>query len=273
VSRIFDAESSVSRLWLYEFDRGTNTRLTFDLQSDNYPVWSPDGGQVAFGRPSDGLTQIYVKSTDGSGPEKRLLKSEFIQTPVDWSLDGAFLLYVESRQKQWDEEKGDLWALPMTGERKPFPVAQSVFLTGLSARFSPDGRFVAYTSDESGRFELYVQGFPRATRRWQISKDSGSSPRWRRDGKELFYVSGNNALMSVETRTDPTFAASTPRILFQRKEYDGYMAGRRAKSLIPDVGFDVSRDGTRFLEVVPDSGVPKPAVSVVFNWLAFSPKK
>jgi eukaryotic-like serine/threonine-protein kinase len=273
VSRIADAESSVYRLWLYEFDRGTNTRLTFDLQNDDCPVWSPDGGQVAFGRPIDGLTQIYVKSTDGSGPEKRLLTSEFIQIPVDWSPDGAFLLYVGSKPKQWDEEKGELWALPMTGERKPFPVAQNVFLTGRSATFSPDGHFVAYTSDESGRFELYVQAFPRATGRWQISKDSGSSPRWRRDGKELFYVSGKNALMSVETRADPTFVASTPRVLFQRKEYDGYMAARRAKSQIPDVGFDVNHDGTRFLEVVPDSEVPKPSVNVVFNWLTFKPKK
>jgi serine/threonine protein kinase/Tol biopolymer transport system component len=271
VSRQFDPESSVARLWLYDLDGGTNTRLTFDLKSDDCATWSPDGKEIAFCRPSDGIAQIYVKSTDGAGAERRLSTSQFFQMPMDWSLDGAFLLYAESKSKAWEEEKGDLWALPLVGERKPFPVAQNVFIASRSARFSPNGRFVAYSSEESGRFELFVQTFPRPTRRWQVSTDSGSHPRWRHDGKELFYVSGKNAIMSVETRMEPTFTASAPRLLFQRKEYDGYMAGRRAKSLIPDLGFDVTRDGARFLDVVVDPAARKPTTSVIFNWLAAKP--
>jgi serine/threonine protein kinase len=271
--RAFDTESGVSRLWLYEFDRGTSTRLTFDLEGDDYATWSPDGRQIAFGRPREGVTNIYVKSADGSGVERRLLTSPFAKIPMDWSPDGAFLLYSESKPKEWEDEKGDLWALPMVGEGKPFLVARSVFLSLSGAKFSPDGRFVAFTSDESGRFELYVQTFPRSNQRWQISSDGGSSPRWRRDGKELFYVSAKNAVMSVETKTSPTFAVSKPRVLFQRKEYFTYMANRRSKGQLPDVGFEVTRDGTRFLTQVPDPEVPNPPITVVFNWLAGNPAR
>jgi hypothetical protein len=109
--------------------------------------------------------------------------------------------------------------------------------------------------------------------RWQVSADGGSQPRWRRDGKELFYVSAKNAIMSVETRTSPTFAVSKPRVLFQRKEYTTYMANRRSKSQLPDVGFEVTSDGKRFLRVVPDPDAPNPAITVVFNWLPAKPSK
>jgi eukaryotic-like serine/threonine-protein kinase len=269
-----DTESGISHLWLHEFDRGTSTRLTFDPGDDQDPVWSPDGGQLAFSRARNGIRNIYLKSANGSGTEERLLASDVVQIPLDWSSDGAFLLYLESGPKAWEAEKGDLWVLPMAGQRKPLRVAQDVFgAAGGTAKISPDGHFLAYTSDESGRFELRVQTFPQPTQRWQISAGGGSEPRWRRDGKELFYVSSDNRLMAVQTKTGSSFAASAPRALFQMSGLGNYMAARRALFRLPDIGYDVARDGSRFLVVVPDPDVPKPPITVVFNWLAAKPSE
>jgi Tol biopolymer transport system component len=245
-----DTRTGTDDLWLYDFARGTSTRLTFDPADDGSPVWSPDGRQIAFSSNRKGVLSLYVKPVNGATPEESLVEADRETSPMDWSFDGRFLLYTYRRA----DGKQALWALPMTGERKPFPVLQTPFDEN-DARFSPDGRSIVYVSDESGRYEVYVQAFPRTGERWQVSIAGGRNPRWRRDGGELFYVAPDGQIMAVGIHTQPAFAASTPRRLFPNPASGPFAA------------YDVTRDGERFLFVVPDRETPKPPISLVFNWL------
>jgi Tol biopolymer transport system component len=222
------------------------TRLTFDPANEGEARWSPDGRQIVFDSTRKGM-DLYIKSASGTAAETLLLASDREKIPLDWSPDGRFLLY--SNRKP--DGKFEICALPMTGERKPFPVVQTPFSAD-DGRFSPDGRLIAYTSNESGRKELYVQAFPQPVERWQISTGGGGSPRWRRDGKELFYLSPDRQLTSVAVKSQPVFAAATPRPLFR---------------LIRESSYDVAADGQRFLFIVPESGASAPPISLVFNWL------
>ena len=140
----------------------------------------------------------------------------------------------------------------MTGERKPFPVTQTAFNEG-DGRFSPDGRLIAYTSNESGRGEVYVQAFPEAVERWQVSNGGGSLPHWRGDGKELFYLSSDRQIMSVGIQIQKVFSAGPPRPLFR--------LGRLSSE-----DYDVASDGQRFLFIVAEREASEPPISLVFNW-------
>ena len=250
VTEVTDSRTGTADLWLYDFARGTSTRLTFDPADDQSPIWSPDGRQIAFSSSRKGPQTLYIKPANGATPEEPLIEADREKSPQDWSPDGRFILYV---YRQIDGHQ-DLWALPMTGERKPFPVIQTPF-TKFNATFAPDGRSIAYVSNESGRFEVYVQAFPRPGERWQVSTGGGHGPRWRRDGKEMFYVSADGQIMAVEIRTQPEFAASIPRRLFPSPQSDPFKT------------YDVNRGGDRFLFIVPDRETPKPPITVVFNWL------
>jgi dipeptidyl aminopeptidase/acylaminoacyl peptidase len=241
-------------LWLYDFARGTTTRFTFDPADEMGPRWSPDGRQIAFASTRKGDWKLYVKPAGGAAAETLLLESSVQQRFPDWSPDGRFLLYTDGPVAQGNG-KAHLAALPITGERKPFPITQSPF-NELEGRFSPDGRLIAYISDESGRDEIYVQAFPQAVERWQVSTGGGDFPQWRRDGKELFYLSPDNQLMSVVVETRPVFAFSVPRPLFRPATRPGRLSR-----------YDVAADGQRFLFTVPEREAPGPPISVVFNWL------
>ncbi len=242
-----DPAMATSDLWLYDFARGATTRFTFDRPNEGNARWSPDGRQIAYGSTRKGVWDLYVKSASGTTPETLLLESEREKVPTDWSPDGRFLLYTNRKP----DGKFDVWALPMMGEHKPFPVTQTPF-TARDGRFSANGSLIAYVSDESGRDEVYVQSFPQPVDRWQVSTGGGGSPRWRRDGKELFYLSPENQLMSVEVRMQPRFAAATPRPIFR--------LGRSSS-------YDVTADGQRFLFIIPERETSAPPISLVFNWL------
>jgi len=152
-----------------------------------------------------------------------------------------------------------LWVLPMTGEQKPAPFLQSVFNED-HARFSPDGRFVAYASDESGRFEVYVQTFPASGGKWLVSANGGAQPRWRRDGKELFYIAPDRKLMAVDVKAEAsTFVVGVPKALFQTHVIS-YPNPRNI--------YDVSADGQRFLIITPPEETTSTPVTVVANWTA-----
>jgi Tol biopolymer transport system component len=235
-------------LWLYDFARGTTTRLTFGSSWwDNYPWWSPDGKQIVFSSNRRGTLDLYLKTVTGTESESVLLASDHDKFANDWSRDGRFVLY-----ETFAEGQTSLWALPMEGERKPFRVTRTAFREEYG-RFSPDGRFIAYLSDESGGNEVYVQTFPQPTERWRVSSGGALRPIWREDGKELFYLTPDHQLMSVEIQTRPVFAASAPRRLFQ--------LARGPES------YDVAPDGRRFLFVTTRSEVVDPPISLVFNWL------
>ena len=246
-----DPEKGASDIWVMELARGTTSRLTFDPANDGDAVWSPDGGRVVFSSMREGLPNLYQKLSSGAGGEELLLKTEDAKIANDWSPDGRHVLYnAASRQSS------DLWVLPLFGERRPEPFARTDFQES-GGRFSPDGRWIAYVSDESGRFEVYVQSFPASGGKWQVSDGGGASPRWRRDGRELFYLSADGKLMAVEVNgSSDTFKSEAPVPLFET----------RVGSISGDSPYDVAADGRRFLvKVLVEETAPAP-VTVVLNW-------
>ena len=195
-------------IWLHELDRGISTRFTFDPAAEGMPVWLPDGSSIVFYSNRDGPNNLYQKPSSGAGNEEALLKSGEDKSPYDWSPDGRFLLYATRSQGTGL----DLWVLPLAGDnRKPSLYLKTEFNEG-QARFSPDGRFVAYTSNESGKSEVYVRPFPSPSGgKWMVSTGGGFQPRWRRNGKELFYVSADAMLMAVGVNLSPGIQSRYPQ--------------------------------------------------------------
>jgi len=252
-------------IWLLDLIRGVTTRFTFDLPPDSAPVWSPDGTRVTFAAARAGGNGIYQKATNGSGKEQELVRATGDpKLPDDWSSDGRFLLYTQRDPRT----HADLWVLPLAGNGTPSGAATPFANTEFSeeqGRFSPDARWIAYASDESGRSEIYIQPFPAPPNggsKTPISRDGGSEPRWRRDGKELFYFSPDGKLMVADVTEGPTFKASVPRTLFQVPV--AQIAHNAVASQV--FGWDVAPDGKRFL--IGTSTTSTEPVTVVLNWTA-----
>jgi len=239
-------------VWLMELLRGGLTRFTFDPGVDGYPIWSPDGKQVVFESNRKGIYNLYRKPASGVGSEEVLLESLQNNWPLDWSRDGRFLLFHEDNPKT----ASDIKALPMTGEdRKPIAVANTAFAER-TGQISPDARFVAYDTDESGQLQVVVQTFPTPTGKWQISSGGGIYPRWRPDGKELYFVAPDGKMMAALVRgSAASFEAETPRPLFQT----------RMNATVNKHQYTVSADG-RFLinqQVQESSATP---ITLILNW-------
>jgi Tol biopolymer transport system component len=243
-------------IWVIDLIRGVLSRLTFHPAVDDYPVWSPDGTSVLFNSTRDGPARMYQKISTGAGTEELILKSNTPNFPTDWSRDGRFILYENTDPKT----SSDLWILPLTGDRKPQLFLQTPF-NEQQGRFSPDGKWIAYLSDESGRSEIYVQSFPPTGAKWQISTNGGFIPRWRRDGKELFYIAPDRKLMSVDVKAGPAgFEVNSPKVLFDAP-VDVANANNTNR-------YEVSTDGQRFLINGPSENVSSGYITVVVNWLA-----
>ena len=248
-----EAGESQSEIWIYDRNRAVNTRLTFGPSQNSSPVWSPDGQWIAYAgvRSKNGL---YRKPANGMGHEEMLFEGDAAtRNPFDWSSDGKFLLFGEGD----GSVKGKLWALPLTGDRKPIPLSQDTYVVN-SAKFSPDGHWVTYSSNESGRLEVYVMPFGGGTGKWQVSTTGGSQPLWR--GKEMFYWSQDNTLMSVPIALKPEgVEVGASRLLF------------RFNNPIGTVGivspYDVSADGQRFVLITTPEHTPRP-ITLVTNWTA-----
>jgi eukaryotic-like serine/threonine-protein kinase len=219
---LMDQSKGSEDLWTIDLARSTFYRLTSDRASEFSPVWSPDGTQIIFGSDRDVAFTAYQKPASGSGKEELVIEpvSKWSAWPFveDWSQDGRYILYVRET---------DLWILQLFEQRKEVRYLESQF-NKTQARFSPDGRYVAYTSDESGRWEIYVRPFPQASAgKWQISTVGGSQPQFSRDGKKMFYLSPDKELMQVEIRLAPAFEFGTPTALFQAPvELENPEAGR-----------------------------------------------
>jgi serine/threonine protein kinase len=239
-------------VWSYDLARGVKTALTFGSgsgQGNTYPVWSPDGRRIIFSSYRNGSYGLYLKASDGSGTEELILGAVArIRFPTDWSPDGKLLTYIEGALGGWA-----IWMLPLEGERKPYLFHASQF-SEREAAFSPDGKRVAYCSNESGDYKVYVVPFPGPGGKWQVSPEGGCGPRWRRDGKEIFYLSSDNKMMVTEVKSSgSSFEIGSTHALFSTRAYGVF--GR----------FDVSADGQRF--AIPfEAGQPSAAIALVVNW-------
>ena len=209
---VFDSSATGSNgdLWIRDLVRGVTSRFTFDTAQSLAPVWSPDGRTILYTSRMKGPGDLWTKDVSGTREPEPLLASPEAKFASDWSRDGKYVLYTY----QAKTTGFDIWALPMTGEKKPFPVAQTKF-DELFARFSPDGKFVAYQSNESGRAEVYVQEFPEAHNKWQVSTSGGNDVYWRADGKELFYRNGPRLIAVPVQMTAQAPAFGAPTELFQ----------------------------------------------------------
>jgi Tol biopolymer transport system component len=246
-------------IWILELARDALSRFTFDSGSDIFPIWSPDGSRIAFGSDREGgVGSIYQKPSDGSGAEELLFKSTTENVaPYGWSPDGQFIIH---RYMAGGFFNSGL--LPLAADRKP-RIYQRVSFSQVLRDVSPDGRWVAYQSNESGRFEVFVQTFPMPGGKWQVSNGGGVAPRWREDGKELFYYAADSQLMAVPVSGDEkAFQVGVPAPLFKIRLLLGPFSA---------VGFiqqyDVMPDGQRFLLNLPVDDSPISPVTVVLNWV------
>jgi Tol biopolymer transport system component len=243
---------------LLEFAQGLTTRLTMGSSGGMNPAWSPDGRYVAY----NGGHGIYRKATDGGAPQELLLRSETLAVPKSWSPDGHYLIYARVNAGTG----ADLFALPIAQpDSHPLVLAQTP-ATEDQGQFSPDVHWVAYTSNESGQSEIYVIPFPPASNagRWVVSRGGGVMPRWRRDGKELFYISPDWKMMAVDIRTNPNFQSGMPRALFDTEMVDtGIRTG--------PMSWDISADGKRFL-IISENSASASSLNIILNWRPDQPK-
>jgi Tol biopolymer transport system component len=267
------AQSSISDLWISDLEHHTDARFTFDASTNSWPVWAPDGSRVVFTSNRGGGTfNVYQRSASGAGQDEVLLETQESKFPFDWSHDGKYVILVIRSEKTLL----DLWALPVAGntpgkpsDTKPVPLVQTPFNEWMG-QVSPDGRWLAYLSDESGRPEVYVQPFAPGepvSSKWKISLAGGEQPRWSGDGKELFYVAPDRKLMAVAVKSGSAgFERTTPQALFE-------LRANVASTGLYIYRYAPAPDGKRFLVSadVETSAVTSP-LTVVVNWLAGAKK-
>jgi len=239
-----------TQIWLYDLTRETLTRLTFERDLNTTPVWTPDGKRITFNSNKEGPLNIFWQLADGSGGLERLTTGEFPQAPSSWSPDGQLLAFIEVNPTTGV----DIWVLRLS-DRKAQPFLRTPF-NETTPRFSPDGHWLAYISDESGRFEVYVQPYPGPGGKWQISTEGGTEPIWNSNGRELFYRSSDK-IMAVEITTQPSFSAGKSKAVVEGP----YLPTPATLS-----NYDVSPDGQRFLMLKPIEQEAPTQINVVLNW-------
>jgi len=252
VVMIFDFQAGGTDLWLYDSALTRKTRFTFDPAYDSWPAWSSDG-RIFFSsdRKTRLIYDIYQKDASLAHDEELLFESNDIKRPSSVSPDGQFLAYTRLERPG---TKGDIWILPLSGEKKPFPMTQTAQFDESHAQFSPDGRFIAYDSDESGTRQVYVMPFPGAGAKQQVSTNGGEDPIWRKDGKELFFLSAGK-MMAVETNTTgSSLDVGNAQLLFDAGSGFGGFAH-----------YDVTRDGKRFIVATLGEAGSAP-LNLVVNW-------
>ena len=243
-------------IWVYDVMRETQSRLTFEPSLDNAsPIWSADGSHIIYSSNRGGLFDFYWKLSNGAAKEELLYSSDGNKFPSDVSRDGRYLIFVQDNARRGHFE---LWVLPLTGEPKPWPYLQTEFDLN-SAVFSPDGHWVAYVSPESGRSEVFVQGFPETGAKFQISNGGADCPVWRADGKELFYIGADNKIMAVPVESGASFRAGVPQALFPARVRGFIVTGSRTE-------ISVLRDGQKILvNALQEESIRAP-ITVVANW-------
>jgi serine/threonine-protein kinase len=225
-------------IWVYDIERGVSTRLTFEEGSETEQIWSPDGEYIAFSSDQHGPDNLYRKPADGSGDLERLSESDKPQWATSWSADGRYITYLTTGAAF------DLWVVPMEGDGKPEEFLSTPFSEANGA-FSPDGRWMAYASNESGRSEVYVRPFPARGGKWQVSDGGGGYPRWSRDGRQLFYRTDDGIMVAPVESSGDTFRAGKPEPVFKGPFRGGTAGLALAGNNFAD--YDVTADGQRFV--------------------------
>jgi len=245
-----DMASLNSDVWTFELQRESAKRLTFDPAIDVAPVWSPDASRLVFASNRKLVFDLYMKNSDGAQEEKPILTDDFNKYPNDWSRDGKYILYGRDT---------DLWFATVPELKgSQFLKAPSILRNG---QFSPDGKWVAYASNETGKWEIYVTSFPEPRGKWQVSTGGGEQPRWRGDGKELFYLSSDYRMMAAPVTLGANFDAGAPTAIFQATP-------RQPVSTNDQFAYDVSGDGQRFLIIAQVKQAEPAPMSVILNWPA-----
>jgi serine/threonine protein kinase len=244
-------------LWRLDFARGIPSRLTFHPSHDIFPLWSPDGTRIVFGSLREPPPQLYELSANSAGTEKLLLKTNLPKSPSGWSSDGRLLFY-DSTDPQTG---GDIWALPLVGKPEPYPVVRTAADEHYGT-LSPDGRWLAYISNETGAYEVYVESFPATGFKRQVSTQGGFEPQWRRDGKELFYLAPNQMLMAASVKSNPTtLEVSPPTTLFPT-----HVKWMEIQAVAHH--YAAAPDGQRFLISSATDEAQSAPVTVELNWSA-----
>jgi Tol biopolymer transport system component len=250
-----DMASLNTEVWTYELERDSAKRLTFDPAIDGVPIWSPDSTKLVFNSTRKVVNNLFIKNSDGTGEEKCLVCDERAKWPNDWSRDGKYVLYT----------RGTDLCFVAFPDLKP-----KLYLKAIASikngQFSPDGKWVAYASNETGKWQVYVTSFPDAQGKWQVSSEGGEQPRWRGDGKELFYLSLESKLMAAPVTIGSKFDSGPPIALFRATP-------RQANSLLDQFVYDVTRDGHRFLVNTQVKNAETEPMTVVLNWDAELKKK
>jgi eukaryotic-like serine/threonine-protein kinase len=245
---ITDIASQNTDIWTYDLQRESAKRLTFDPAADTAPIWSPDATRLVFASNRRSFNDLYIKNSDGAQEEKSIGHDDIDKFPTDWSRDGKYILYTQDK---------DLWFVTLP------ELKNSLFLKApwvlRNGQFSPDGKWVAYASNETGKWQVYVTSFPDAHGKWQVSTAGGEQPRWRDDGKELFYLSSNGKLMAAPVTTGAKFDTGAPVALFQASP-------RQPIPIFDLFVYDVSRDGQRFLIITDLKQADTTPISIVLNW-------
>ena len=248
---IADSANSRGDIWIRDLARNVSSRFTFDAAAELSPFWSPDGRRVVYTSRAKGPGDLFIKDASGTKEAEPLLVSPDEKYVSDWSRDGRYILFHSRGQ---NENGWDTFAMPTDGDKKPFAIGNTKF-NELSAELSPDGKYVAYQSNESGRSEIYVHEFPDARNKWQVSLEGGTQPHWRGDGRELFYRAVN-AMMAVPVQAGAAFTVGTPAKLFDT----------RFAAVITRGHYRPTPNGQRFLVLAPLARETEQPAAVVLNW-------
>ncbi len=256
--RAMDPQTRSRNVWILDRERGISTRFSFEPTNENYPMWSPDGRRIAYWSDAPGASGVVAKQLTGSGETELLAPLADEVTIKDWSADGATIFL-----DVFGAMGSDIGTLSVAGDHKVKPFLNGAF-NEFSGRLSPDGRYLAYVSDESGREEVYVQTYPDRSDKWQISVRGGDDPHWGNGGRELFYLSPEQQMMSTPITLSPSFGPGTPVVLFQTK----ILSPGQQRS-----HYAVTHDGSTFILFRPLAERALPTTTVVLNWMADIAKK